>query len=255
MHLLENMTWVEIGGRIRNKDPLIFIVGSVEQHGPHLPVNTDTVIPFAIAQRVAALTGAVVAPPMAYGFRSNPKSGGGEGFCGTISLSGETVIRMVADALTGYIEKGFENIFVLHWHIENVEFVNEGVNLAVQATRHRPHKVVMVGNPNATVDPAILEETFEGDFPGWEREHAAIFETSLMLALRPDLVRQDLIKDDESDFWLPYDVIPLQKGIVPESGVLWHASKASAAKGEKILASMVEALAEIIRKEFRVCES
>ena len=251
MNLLENMTWVEIGERISKKDPLIFIVGSVEQHGPHLPVNTDTVIPFMIAQKVAERTGAVVAPPMAYGFRSNPKSGGGEDFCGTISLSGETVIRMVHDVLSAYIEKGFENIFVLHWHIENVEFVNEGVNLAVKAAQKPPGKIVIIGNPNATVDPAVLEDTFEGDFPGWEREHAAIFETSLMLALRPDLVRQDLIRDDESEFWLPYDVIPLQTGIVPESGVLWHASKASAAKGEKIVASMVEELSEIIRKEFK----
>lgn len=249
MHLLEEMTWPEIAGHIEKKDTLIYIVGSVEQHGPHLPVNTDTAIPYRIAQRVAERTGAVVAPPLAYGYRSKPKSGGGEDFCGTISLSGATVIQMVKDTLTAYITKGFERIFVLHWHIENVEFVNEGINLALEATQGLARKIVMVDNPNGLVAPEILERTFEGDFPGWEREHAAIFETSLMLALCPELVREELIRDDEAESFLPYDVMPPPPGLVPASGVLWHASKASRQKGLEIVESMTGALAEIIGRE------
>lgn len=249
MCLLENMTWLEIQKKIEEKRPLIFIVGSVEQHGPHLPVCTDTAIPYRIAQRVADLTGAVVAPPMCYGYRSKPKSGGGEAFCGTISLSGTTVIQMVCDALSAYIAKGFRNIFVLHWHIENVEFVNEGIQLALDATEGIERKVVIVDNPNGLVDQKILDDLFRGDFPGWEREHAAIFETSLMLALCPKLVHRELIRDDESQNFLPYDILPPPEGLVPASGVLWHASKASETLGAKAAESMSEALAGIIQRE------
>ena len=249
MNLFEEMTWPEIGAKIKEKAPLIYIVGSVEQHGPHLPVNTDTAIPYEIAKRVAEKTGAVVAPPLAYGYRSKPKSGGGEAFCGTISLSGMTVIQMVRDTLKAYINKGFEKIFVLHWHIENVEFVNEGINLALEETEGKQRKIVMVDNPNGLVDEKILEDLFQGDFPGWEREHAAIFETSMMLALRPELVREELIGDDESKKFLPYDIMPPPADLVPESGVLWHASKANREKGIQAAESMVEALADIIRKE------
>jgi creatinine amidohydrolase len=111
-------------------------------------------------------------------------------------------------------------------------------------------KVVTLDNPNGLVDAAILEATFEGDFPGWEREHAAIFETSMMWALRPDLVKADKIKDDEATVVLPYDVVPAPKGTIPASGVLWHATKASREKGLAIVDSMVEGIGNIIKTEF-----
>lgn len=249
---IEEMTWPEIARAIREKRPLIFIVGSIEQHGPHLPVNTDLVIPYEIAQRLAESVGAVVAPPVAYGYKSKPKSGGGEGFPGTFSLNGETLIHVVRDLITAYIKKGFGNILVLDWHIENVEFINEGLDLALTATEGTERKIVVVDNPNGLVDQEILDDLFQGDFPGWEREHAAIFETSMMLALCPELVRKEQIADDESPAFLPYDILPAPKDVVPESGVLWHATKADEEKGKRAVESMVSALARIVEKELRI---
>lgn len=249
MHRLEEMTWVEIDRAARENRPLIFILGSIEQHGPHLPVGVDMFIPVGVMERVAEKTRAVLAPAVPYGFRSKPQSGGGEGFQGTFSLSGGTVIGLVRDLMTAFIGKGFTRLFILNWHYENVEFVHEGVFLAMEDTGNRA-KAVVLDNPNALVDQAILDDLFQGDFPGWEREHAAVFETSMMLALRPELVRRDLIRNDEAAVVLPYSVYPTPPGVVPESGVLWHAEKASEGKGAAALASMVEAIAGIIRKEF-----
>lgn len=248
---MEEMTWPEIAQAISEKRPLIFIVGSVEQHGPHLPVNTDLVIPYEIALKLAACTGAVVAPPVAYGYKSKPKSGGGERFPGTFSLNGETLIHVTKDLITAYIKKGFRNILVLDWHIENVEFINEGLDLALDATEGLERKIVVVDNPNGLVEQRILDDLFLGDFPGWECEHAAIFETSMMLALRPELVRRDKIADDESPVFLPYDILPAPEDVVPASGVLWHASKADETKGKMAVESMVNALAEILEKELK----
>lgn len=73
----------------------------------------------------------------------------------------------------------------------------------------------------------------------------------MMLALRPELVRTDLIKDDESPVFLPYDILPAPENVVPASGVLWHATKADQEKGSRVVESMVAALSEIIEKELR----
>ncbi len=251
MPLLEEMTWPEIAEAVREEKVLIFVVGAVEQHGPHLPVGVDSFIPEGVMRRVADKTGAILAPVMPYGFKSNPRSGGGEGFQGTYSLNGTTLIAVVRDILSAFMRKGFRNIFVLNWHYENVEFVHEGINLARDdSDAGGAAKFVVLDNPNALVDQAILDELFAGDFPGWDREHAAIFETSMMWAIRPDLVRADLIRDDEPEVVLPYSVYPPPSRTVPASGVLWHASKASRRLGLAACASMVDAIARILQQEF-----
>jgi creatinine amidohydrolase len=249
MALMEEMTWPEIDEAARKGKTLIFILGSVEQHGPHLPVGTDMYIPREIMRRVAERVAAIIAPIIPYGFKSKAQSGGGEGFQGTFSLNGITVINVVRDLLGTFIRKGFGRIFILNWHYENVEFVHEGLKLAMDDCGGKA-KTVVLDNPNALVDQRILDDLFAGDFPGWEREHAAIFETSMMLALKPELVRNELIADDEAEEFLPYVVYPTPEKAIPKSGVLWHASKASKNGGEKAAESMVEAIAAIIRKEF-----
>lgn len=250
-YMMEKMTWPEVKLARDKKRPLIFIVGSIEQHGPHLPICTDMAIPIEVAKKVAQKVGGIVAPVIPYGYRSKPRSGGGEKFVGTFSLSGETLIHLTKDLIKAYIQKGFSKIFILDWHVENVEFINEGLTLAIEETEGYERKIVVVDNPNGLVDQSILDEMFEGDFPGWDREHAAIFETSMMLYLCPELVREDKIISDESPNYYPYDILPPPDDIVPESGVLWHAAKASKIKGEKAAESMAEALAKVIEKELK----
>ncbi len=153
--------------------------------------------------------------------------------------------------LAAFIRKGFKNIFILNWHYENVEFVHEAISLTMDSCGGRA-KIVVLDNPNALVDQAILDSLFAGDFPGWDREHAAIFETSMMLALRPELVREDCIKDDQPEVYLPYAVYPTPNYVIPKSGVLWHATKANRQKGLEACASMVDAVSDILRKEFGI---
>lgn len=81
------------------------------------------------------------------------------------------------------------------------------------------------------LSPQVMEILFGDEFPGWDVEHAAVLETSLMLHLRPELVRFDLAVDDEAVRHPSYDVVPPPADFVPESGTLWKATRASAAKG------------------------
>jgi creatinine amidohydrolase len=86
-----------------------------------------------------------------------------------------------------------------------------------------------------------------GGFPGWAAEHAAIVETSLMLALRPDLVRTELIADDAAAEHPFYELLPAPPSHVPASGVLARASKGSASKGARLADMLVERLAGALR--------
>ena len=81
--LLLNMTWPEIKAEIEAGTPIVLPVGAIEQHGPHLPLGTDTFIPQHLAKETAARHRMVVAPPLMYAAYSRPRSGGGRHFPGS----------------------------------------------------------------------------------------------------------------------------------------------------------------------------
>jgi creatinine amidohydrolase len=87
-----------------------------------------------------------------------------------------------------------------------------------------------------------------GGFPGWAAEHATIVETSLMLALRPDLVREELIADDAAAEHPFYELLPAPPSHVPDSGVLARASNGSREKGERLAEMLVNRLAGALRE-------
>lgn len=84
--LMEDMTWEEVRDAAAAELPVVLPVGSTEQHGPHLPLSTDCIIPVGIALRASADLPLIVAPPIRYGAKSRALSGGGETFPGTVSL-------------------------------------------------------------------------------------------------------------------------------------------------------------------------
>jgi creatinine amidohydrolase len=95
--LLADLTWPELQTRLADQ-PVIFVpCGATEQHGPHLPLGVDVYLSTSMAKLVAGLVGGIVAPALAYGYKSMPKSGGGPFFPGTINLDGATLSCVVRD--------------------------------------------------------------------------------------------------------------------------------------------------------------
>jgi creatinine amidohydrolase len=88
--LAEQMTWMEYRDKVK-QSVVILPMGAFEQHGPHLPLNVDVIIPTNFAKLVADKIDAMVLPPVTYGYKSQPTSGGGPLFPGTTSLDGETL--------------------------------------------------------------------------------------------------------------------------------------------------------------------
>ncbi len=105
---------------ILKKNPLLIItVGSLEQHGKHMPLGTDVLIPLGIAQEVAGRTLAVIAPSFPYGLCSGNMSGGGRAFRGTISTSGSALELQMKDVLSEFLAEGICRVLVLNGHSEN----------------------------------------------------------------------------------------------------------------------------------------
>jgi len=87
--MMSSLSWVEYQARIRDSQAIALIpCGALEQHGPHLPLGTDALLSTALAQSVAEQVKGLVAPTFSYGYKSQPKSGGGQHFPGTTSLDG-----------------------------------------------------------------------------------------------------------------------------------------------------------------------
>lgn len=182
-------------------------VGSLEQHGPHLPLDTDTVIAEAVARGVAAaLPGAWVAPAIAYG-----SSGEHQSFAGTSSI-GTEALTQVAVELTRSLRTWAARVVFVNAHGGNLSALNAS------------DEVEWV--PCATEDVDL---------------HAGFTETSLMLHLRPESVR--LERAEAGNTQPLREILPtlVTGGVaaVSANGVLGDPTGASAAEGARVLQAMV----------------
>ena len=197
--LISELPWTDYDRRLaRGHTPVLLPVGALEQHGPHLPLNCDTVIPFAVCVEVAKRIGALVAPPIEYGYKSQPRSGGGQAFAGTTSLDAQTFALVVRDIIRDLGAHGVRRLVVLNGHFENTWPSVEGVDLGLRELRRDGIADMQVLRLEYWdfVRRATLDKLFPGGFPGTELEHASLLETSLMLLLRPDLVAMDKVPSD-----------------------------------------------------------
>jgi creatinine amidohydrolase len=220
---------------------LVWPVGALEQHGPHLPVGTDylTVEWLArnAAQQAAEQIPVLVAPTLPFGSSQHHLP-----FGGTMSLSTEGYYRIVYELAESLISSGFGKIFIVNGHGGN----NELVQLVARDLALK-HPVSMAAASYWTVawDALVaLDAHKPGRLPG----HAGAFETSLILALYPDLVqeprphRDHVASSDPRSFYRPYRA---------EQHGSWQAmdgysdspDHGDAEQGKAYLAAMVDALA------------
>jgi mycofactocin precursor peptide peptidase len=208
---LGERTWPEIVGR----PTLLVPVGSTEQHGRHLPIDTDARVAAAVARRAAADAGVLVAPNVAYG-----ASGEHEGFPGTISI-GHEALRLLLVELGRSAARWAGRLLFVNGHGGNVPTLVDAVRLLRYEGR----------------DAAWFACAAGGD------AHAGRTETSLMLGLAPALVRPDRPAGNPAPLG---ELLPAMRtggvAAVSPNGVLGDPAGASAEEGEHLLASMADAL-------------
>jgi creatinine amidohydrolase len=213
---LAGATWPE-AERDMTGAVLAVPVGSTEQHGPHLPLSTDTDIAAALVERLAARRRDVVAAPaVAYG-----SSGEHAGFAGTLSIGREATELLLVE-LGRSASATFAAVVLVSAHGGN----RVPVEHAERRLRAEGRRVLAV-------------------FPRWAGDaHAGRVETSLMLALHPDRVRRELA---EAGATAPIDeLMPrlIAGGVRPVSanGVLGDPAGADAAEGRRLLDRAVDEL-------------
>lgn len=246
--LFREMTWSEIADAARADIPIAIPIGSTEQHGHHLPVCTDWVIPERLLTAAGRRRDLVVGQFVPFGYRSRPGSGGGQHFPGTVSLRATTFIALLEDILGELKRCGFRNIVLYNWHYENSGFIYEPAYLA--AERHPELKIVVIEDVNPDFTPDRQQAIWPDGFPGLALEHAAVIETSLLLYHEPALVRTDRIAPDAPERVVNHDVLPIDTRMSTASGTLSSPVAASAEKGRLLTEWMVERLVRILDEEF-----
>ena len=183
---IEYMTWEDVRARLEDGyGTAVFAVGATEQHGPHLPIATDTIQGWATAVGVARKLGkALVAPTIRPGLSPYHM-----GFPGTITLRHETLASLIVDYCTSLSAHGFTTLVVLSAHGGN----HDTVRVACSEARSRiPEEVRIVpicDLPSYGADPAAARDPRDGG------GHADRGETSRMLHLAPDLVHMERARD------------------------------------------------------------
>lgn len=248
---MNEMSWVAYQDRLRrDMPPVLLPVGALEQHGPHLPLGTDAMLSTAVAADAAQRINALVAPALSYGYKSQPKCGGGQHFCGTTSVDAATLIGLARDAVREFGRHGVQRLVMVNGHYENQWFLTEGIDLGLRDLGAAATLEVIRLEYWDFLTEATLASVFPDGFPGYALEHAAVIETSMMLHYHPSLVRVDLIPDEPPADFPPYDVYPTRRHWVPLSGVLSSARGADAAKGRLIAEEVAQRLAAAIGAGF-----
>jgi creatinine amidohydrolase len=232
--------------------PILLPIGSMEQHGHHMPMNVDVLLPVEFARRVAEATGALVAPPFTYGYKSHQKSGGGNHLPGTTSLDGATLVAALRDVIKEFARHGVRRICLVNGHFENSWFIIEAIDLALRELKWgniHDMKIVVLSYWDF-VDKATIAHLYPNGFAGWDLEHGGVLETSLMLALYPHQVRLERVVDHAPATFPPYDVYPPKPEWTPVSGTLSSPKEASAEKGEILLQVCVDGIVSALETEF-----
>jgi creatinine amidohydrolase len=234
MTLWPDLTWPELKDAASRT--CFMPLGAIEQHGPHLPLSTDVVIPERIVQAAADRVDGLVLPILPFGARSRPRTGGGARFPGGLFLENETLSQAVSSLARDVIAAGARRLIVLTWHYENSHPVWDGCRRAHLSAPDV--RIVLVDSPGDLLPMNQFIASYPGEFPGWAAEHAAVVETSLMMYLEPRLVREQLIPSDRPP-------TPEPDMVLPESGVFAPAAAATPEFGKDLFEMIVERLVSL----------
>ena len=257
--VMENMTVKSVREYLERKQSIIIPVGVIEQHGHHLPLKTDALVATHMGRKIGEATDIIVAPTMYQSF-----SGGA---CpGTINISPATMSLVVSDMLISLVSQGFRNVYLLlcHGGSENARALDNAVKILLRMNPAFSDVMVCV---LAIWDCDTKPSSFMKGFAEQDW-HAGWVETSVVMALEPDLVRMDELQLDEEpvatemrqhpDNYQQAEKIVDDDCVVPRMtqrpdvkiGVMGYPEKASAEKGKQMVADLLEgAVARITKLE------
>jgi len=252
---MEEMSWVEFEEHSRVIDTILLPMGSVEVEGPHLPLGVDSIVASEVANRAAEGCDALVGPLVSVGY-----SDWHTGFPGTLSLSMETLTQVLREIMFGLVEQGLTRFICINPHVGN-----QAPTFSV-ATELRKKKRGIV----AMIDLWRLAGEMARDIEGLEEKgftHAGEIMTSVMLALRPDLVNMEEAKDEQLKSGIDsmvqeaprrirfsgyhVDIFRMSRELT-DSGVMGDPRYATGEKGEEIIERWVRYIRSFVEEFKRI---
>ncbi|WP_319521722.1 creatininase family protein [uncultured Desulfosarcina sp.] len=236
------LCWPDAAARLDIVDTALLPVGAVEQHGPHLPLDTDAFDAEYLAKKVAegcSEPKPLVLPLIAYGVSYHH-----EAFKGTISINNATLANLVYDVGISLAKNGIQKLVIINGHGGN----SPSLNFAAQRINQDARIFVCVDTGETSdVDVDGLIET-PNDV------HAGEIETSTSLAIRPELVRMDRLQMEVPEFTSRYLDFTSKRGVawyahthkISASGVMGDPTRATVEKGEKMWELMISNLVAFV---------
>jgi len=256
-YLYHEHNWPEIREAARQKPVWVIPCGTVEQHGPHLPLSTDFVMAGMISEMAVkrVVPNALLLPTVSYGFNEHHMD-----FPGTIAIPGQDYINYTANVGLSLARHGFDKILYVNGHGSNRPFLE----IAAREVCNRSDAFAALVSWWSLIPADLLNATLTSEKPGGV-SHACELETSALLFLRPELV--DMSKAARDQGFRPSMhifrdlrsaspvVFNEQWSRFSESGVQGDPTLATAEKGrvivEAVVANLAELLLELKDREFR----
>jgi creatinine amidohydrolase len=235
----DELSMKEAEHRAKTRSVLIIPVGSVEEHGEHLPLCTDSLQPEYVALEVAKKTGCLVAPPLRYGVCNSTR-----GFPGTISITFDALYKMTRDILEEFIRNSFTRILILSGHAGQAHMA--ALRLAAQEViwNHQTE------NPKEKPRIMVLSDydfayELKGKYSSENDGHAGTIETSRVMAIRPELIKA---KGKKSFPKFPrFEIVADPERYFP-SGVNGDPTAASPTKGRMINRYVIKETAKLVQE-------
>jgi creatinine amidohydrolase len=263
-HNLADLAFPDVQTYLERSTVILIPLGSIEQHGAHLPLNTDTITAEEVSHRAAEKADVLYTPCLWFGYSPQHLRAAGAG-TGTISLTPETWCEVVYEVSRSLIHHGFDKLIFVNGHGSNAKIVDP----VLRRIRYDTGAMVVFYKPYAERYIGMLADLLENppeDTPGW---HASELETSQVMAAHPHLVRMDRAVNTRAGRpeWLPdsfikkdgapdvefkgyqYFSFPLDHDEWTPSGVIGNPFTATPEKGNEALNRfadhLVEAIAEL----------
>jgi creatinine amidohydrolase len=248
--LYERLTWPEVRRAVSEDRVCLIPAGTLEDHGPHLPIDTDTRIASEICRRAAEEIPdeVVLLPPVIHGHTPHHMD-----FPGAITIGWETFVHYCTDIGTSLAHHGFKRIFFLNGHGSNIPLIDMAVrSIALQ------HPDVLAAGAFYLTSPEsakVIEQVRDSEIGGMG--HACELETSIYLYLDPDAVFMEKAVDENSfpegpNAWMDWSDGPLKLmpwwNALSHTGVHGDPTKATAQKGKALLAQAVRECVSFVKE-------
>ena len=268
---LADLCYPDIQEYLKTKDLILIPMASTEQHGPHLPLKTDTVTAEEVARRVAKQIQVLYTPCIWMGYSPQHLHEPGKGR-GTITIRAETLLNLMYDVARSLIHHGFNRLIFVNGHGSNVKVVDP----VLRRLRYETGALIGFVKPYMENYVGLMQGLMENpveETPGW---HASELETSQMLAhdvvegtnyvrmdraektlahipefLPRSFAKKDGMPDVEFEGY-KYFHFPMDHHEFIESGTIGNPLRATAAKGEEALRRYADHVAKGVLELMKV---